>query len=286
MRPLLLILFCCKTLLSCNDGDVLNIQLDFDKNLTLCGDSGSSNYILYDTKDDPFESLTLLFPNNAQVETIFNPENSGSAETMSINGSSVSFIYRTYTGDPNNYICEDIPDANVSVIENYEAESGIANFISTFDDDDNDGVPTALEFDGDTDGDGIPDFKDNDDDGDNVPTLNEKPDLNSDGDLSDAQDTDGDGIPDYLDTDDDNDGTLTYFEDENNNGNLFDDLATGAAVARFLDNTVSQAFEVNVVKANVFTRTFKINVTLENIDLSILATDSFELGTFESSVNY
>ena len=275
MRPLLLILFCCTTLLSCNDGDVLNIQLDFDKNLTLCGDSGSSNYILYDTKDDPFESLTLLFPNNAQVETIFNPENSGSAETMSINGSSVSFIYRTYTGDPNNYICEDIPDANVSVIENYEAESGIANFISTFDDDDNDGVPTALEFDGDTDGDGIPDFKDNDDDGDNVPTLNEKPDLNSDGDLSDAQDTDGDGIPDYLDTDDDNDGTLTYFEDENNNGNLFDDLATGAAVARFLDNTVSQAFEVNVVKANVFTRTFKINVTLENIDLSILATDSF-----------
>ena len=286
MRPLLLILFCCTTLLSCNDGDVLNIQLDFDKNLTLCGDSGSSNYILYDTKDDPFESLTLLFPNNAQVETIFNPENSGSAETMSINGSSVSFIYRTYTGDPNNYICEDIPDANVSVIENYEAESGIANFISTFDDDDNDGVPTALEFDGDTDGDGIPDFKDNDDDGDNVTTLNEKPDLNSDGDLSDAQDTDGDGIPDYLDTDDDNDGTLTYFEDENNNGNLFDDLATGAAVARFLDNTVSQAFEVNVVKANVFTRTFKINVTLENIDLSILATDSFELGTYESSVNY
>ena len=286
MRPLLLLLFCCTTLLSCNDGDVLNIQLDFDKNLTLCGDSGSSNYILYDTKDDPFESLTLLFPNNAQVETIFNPENSGSAETMSINGSSVSFIYRTYTGDPNNYICEDIPDANVSVIENYEAESGIANFISTFDDDDNDGVPTALEFDGDTDGDGIPDFKDNDDDGDNVPTLNEKPDLNSDGDLSDAQDTDGDGIPDYLDTDDDNDGTLTYFEDENNNGNLFDDLATGAAVARFLDDTVSEAFEANIVKANVFTRTFKINVTLENIDLSILATDSFELGTFESSVNY
>lgn len=286
MRPLLLLLFCCTTLLSCNDGDVLNVQLDFDKNLTLCGDSGSSNYILFDTKSDPFESLTLLFPNNAQVETIFNPENSGNTETMTINGNSVSFIYRTYTGDPNNYICEDIPDANVSVIENYEAQSGTANFISTFEDDDNDGVPTALEFDGDTDGDGIPDFKDNDDDGDNVPTLNEKPDLNSDGDLSDAQDTDADGIPDYLDTDDDNDGTLTYFEDENNNGNLFDDLATGAAVARFLDNTVSQAFEVNVVKANVFTRTIKINVTLENIDLSILATDNFELGTYESSVNY
>ena len=77
-------------------------------------------------------------------------------ETMTINKSSVRFIYRTYNGDPNDYICEDIPDANVSVNENYEAESGTANFMSTFEDDDNDGVPTALEFDGDTDGDGIP----------------------------------------------------------------------------------------------------------------------------------
>jgi hypothetical protein len=158
--------------------------------------------------------------------------------------------------------------------------------MSTFEDDDNDGIPTDLEFDGDTDGDGIPDYKDSDDDGDNVPTLNEKPDPNNDGDLSDAQDTDGDGTPDYLDIDDDNDGTLTRLEDENNNGNLFDDLATGAAVARFLDNTVSETYTVTAVRENVFTRTFRINVTLENIDLSILATDSFELGTYEYSETY
>ena len=286
MRPLLILLFCCIVLLSCDDGDVLNVQLDFDKELTLCEGSASSNYILYDTKNDPSESLTLLFPNNAQAELILYPEDSGSMETMTINGGSVSFFYRTYSGDPNDYICEDIPDANVSVVNNYEAQSGTANFLSTFEDDDNDGVPTALEFDGDTDGDGIPNYKDNDDDGDNVPTLNEKPDPNNDGDLSDAQDTDGDGVPDYLDTDDDNDGTLTYFEDQNNNGNLFDDLATGAAVARFLDDTVFEAFDADFVKENEFTRTFRINVTLENIDLSILSTDNFELGTYEFSVLY
>ena len=281
MRSLLILLFCCNLLLSCDDGDVLDVQLDFDKNLTLCGPPASSNYILYDTKIDPSESLTLLFPNNAQALAIFNPEDSGSMETMSINNSTVKFIYRTYNGDPNNYICEDIPDASVSVNENYEALSGTANFISTFEDDDNDGVPTALEFDGDTDGDGIPNFKDSDDDGDNVPTLNEKPDPNEDGDLSDAQDTDGDGILDYLDNDDDGDGTPTRLEDENNNGNLFDDLATGAAVARFLDDTVSDAYAVTFVRPNVFRRTFRINVTLEDIDLTILATDSFELGTYE-----
>jgi hypothetical protein len=281
MRSLLILLCCCSFLLSCNDGDVLNVELDFDKNLTLCESIASNNFILYDTKEDPFESLTLLFPNNTQADRILNPVVSGSMESMSINNSSVKFIYRTYTGDPNNYICEDIPDANVSVNNSYTANNGTANFISTFIDDDNDGVPNDLEFVGDSDGDGIENYKDSDDDGDNVPTLNERPDPNNDGDLSDAQDTDGDGTPDYLDTDDDNDGTLTYFEDQNNNGNLFDDLATGAAVARFLDDTVSDTYAVNFVRANEFTRTFKINVTLENIDLSILATDSFELGTYE-----
>jgi hypothetical protein len=271
---------------SCNDGDVISVQLDFDKNLTLCGDESSQNYILFDTKSAPFESLTLLFSNNSQAQSIFNTENSGDIRTINIDGSSVKFNYRTYNADPNTYICQDIPDANVSVINNYEALSGYAVFTTTFLDDDNDGVPTALEFDGDTDNDGIPNYKDNDDDGDNVPTINEKPDPNGDGDLADMQDTGGDLIPDYLDNDDDGDGTLTKFEDENNNGNLFDDLATGASVARFLDNTVMTVFESDFSNLNEFSRDFTVNVTLENIDISILSTDSFFLGFYEYSVDY
>jgi hypothetical protein len=227
-----------------------------------------------------------LFPNNVQADSIFNTGISGKTETLLINGNSVRFNYRTYSADPNTYICQDIPDASVSVTNNYEASSGNVIFTTTFEDDDNDGVPNALEFDGDTDGDTIPDYKDYDDDGDNVPTINEKPDPNGDGDLSDMQDTDGDSIPDYLDMDDDNDGTLTKFEDENNNGNLFDDLATGAAVARFLDITVDDSFESSVTNPNEFSRNFSVNVTLENIDISILSTDSFFLGTYQYTVDY
>ena len=286
MRIFLVLLFSCFVFISCDDGDVISVQLDFDKTLTRCGDETSSSYILYDTRNDPFESLTLLFPNNSQAEAIFTPEDSGNLVTIPINGSSVRFNYRTYTADPITYICQDIPDASVSVINNYEASSGGAIFTTTFEDDDNDGVPNALEFDGDTDGDNIPDYKDYDDDGDNVPTINEKPDPNGDGDLSDMQDTDGDSIPDYLDIDDDNDGTLTKFEDEDNNGNLFDDLATGAAVARFLDVTVDDSFESSVTNPNEFSRNFSVNVTLENIDISILSTDSFFLGTYQYTVDY
>ena len=286
MRSLILLIYCGCLFLSCDDGDVLSVQLDFDQNLTRCGDSRSSNYILFDTREDPYESLALLFPNNAQAEAIFNPVNSGDIELMTINKSTVRFIYRTYTGDPNTYICQDIPESSVSVIQDYEAANGSVIFTSTFEDDDNDGVPNALEFVGDTDGDTIPNYKDSDDDGDNVPTINERPDPNGDGDLLDAQDTDDDGTPDYLDMDDDNDGTPTILEDEDNNGNLFDDLAAGASVARFLDNTVNDAYDVTATKPNVFTRTFKIIVILENIDLSILATDNFVLGTFEYELIY
>ena len=281
MRIFLVLLFSSFVFISCDDGDVISVQLDFDKTLTRCGDETSSSYILYDTRNDPFESLTLLFPNNSQAEAIFIPEDSGNLITIPINGNSVRFNYRTYTADPNTYICQDIPDASVSVIDNYEASSGDAIFTTTFEDDDNDGVPNALEFDGDTDGDGIPNYKDYDDDGDNVPTINESPDPNGDGDLSDMKDTDSDSIPDYLDMDDDNDGTDTKFEDENNNGNLFDDLAIGANVARFLDGTVNTTYEIDVVKVNQFSRDYKVNVTLEDIDISILSTDSFFLGTYK-----
>jgi len=286
MRIFLVLLFSSFVFISCDDGDVISVQLDFDKTLTRCGGETSSSYILYDTRNDPFESLTLLFPNNSQAEAIFIPEDSGNLITIPINGNSVRFNYRTYTADPNTYICQDIPDASVSVIDNYEASSGDAIFTTTFEDDDNDGVPNALEFDGDTDGDGIPNYKDYDDDGDNVPTINESPDPNGDGDLSDMKDTDSDSIPDYLDMDDDNDGTDTKFEDENNNGNLFDDLAIGANVARFLDGTVNTTYEIDVVKVNQFSRDYKVNVTLEDIDISILSTDSFFLGTYKYTVDY
>ena len=285
MRIYLVLIFSCFVFISCNDGDVISVELDFDKTLARCGDTTTSNYILYDTKNDPFESLTLLLPNNAQADSIFGPGISGKTETLLINGNSVRFNYRTYTADPNNYICQDIPDASVSVIDNYEASSGDAIFTTTFEDDDNDGVPNALEFDGDSDGDSIPNYKDYDDDGDNVPTKDENPDPNGDGDLSDMQDTDGDLIPDYLDMDDDNDDTLTKFEDENNNGNLFDDLGTGATVARFLDDTLDDEYE-STVKPNKFSRTFKINVSLENIDISILSTNSLFLGFYEYTVDY
>ena len=73
-------------------------------------------------------------------------------------------------------------------------------------DDDNDGILTRYEnYDGDatptnddTDKDGIPDYLDVDDDDDGINTSHELPDLDKNGEPSDAMDSDSNGTPDYL----------------------------------------------------------------------------------------
>ncbi|MBT8265768.1 MAG: hypothetical protein KJO41_07880 [Bacteroidia bacterium] len=288
------LLFCLIIVLSsCDDGDVLSVNLDFDKELSRCGDENSDNYVIYDTKTDPFESLTLLFPSNSTNDNIFNPSTTPFEGSFVINGSSVRFNYRKYDGDPSGLICEEIPSSTVSITEDYEASTGTVNYLTTFVDDDNDDIPSELEDinnngdleDDDTDGDGIPNYIDEDDDGDNVPTKDENPDPDGDGDLSDAQNTDGSDEPDYLDTDDDNDGILTRNEDENLNGNLFDDFADAAIAPRFLDVDATEEFINTNNNSNSFTRTVSVLFTILNVDIDLLSADVIDLGTFEIDID-
>ncbi|MCB0463025.1 MAG: hypothetical protein R2816_10980 [Flavobacteriaceae bacterium] len=289
MRKFPVLFICCLILFnSCDDGDVITVELDFDKTLALCGDTNSINYVVYDIKTDPNESLTLLFPSNSTTDKIFNPTTTPHTYEGTINNTSVRFNYRTYDGDPSGLICEEIPDADVSIIEDYPAQGGTFMTETTFVDDDEDGIPSEQEDinnngnleDDDTDGDGIPNYKDNDDDNDNVLTIDENPDLNDDGLIDDAQDTDGDTIPDYLDTDDDNDGTITRYEDENLNKNLQDDFADGSVIRRYLDPAANDVFVQDELNTNTFKRFITVTFNILDTDLGILNTDLIELGTY------
>jgi gliding motility-associated-like protein len=71
-----------------------------------------------------------------------------------------------------------------------------------------------------------------DSDGDWV--LDVVEDINKNGNPCD-DDTDGDGLPNYKDVDDDGDGVLTIFEDINKNGNPTDDDSDGDGIANYLD---------------------------------------------------
>jgi len=295
MRKLIFTLFViCASFFSCNDGDIILVELDFDQTLDLCGDENSLNYVVYDTRIDPFESLTLLFPGSDTNDLIFNPPTNPYEESFTINVSSIRFNYRLYDGDMTGKICLDIPPSDITITEDYEALSGTVTSTTTFEDDDNDGVPTLLEDingngnleDDDTDGDGIPNYKDEDDDGDNVPTIKEFPDPNNDELLDDAQDTDDNGIPDYLDNDDDGDGIITRYEDEDLNGNLFDDFAPLAIVARFLDADAIDVFVNDNLNTNTFSRTITVTFIVENVDLEILNTDFIDLGTYTGVLEF
>ena len=92
--------------------------------------------------------------------------------------------------DPDNPIYDVLDDDSDddSVLDKYEWRGGV-------DTDGKDGVDAAP----DTDGDGIPDFRDADDDNDGLLTIDE---------YNNNVDSDGDGVADYLDRDSDNDGTV------------------------------------------------------------------------------
>jgi len=131
--------------MSCNDGDIITIDLEFDKELALCGDENSANYVIYDVKNDPNESLTLLFPVNTANNLIFNPVDNPHVGSFTINNSTVKFNYRTYNGDPLELICQEIPSSSVDIIKDYAAENGTVKYTSTFEDDN--GIRTVtIEF--------------------------------------------------------------------------------------------------------------------------------------------
>ncbi|HMO02159.1 MAG TPA: hypothetical protein PKD37_00385 [Oligoflexia bacterium] len=177
----------------------------------------------------------------------------------------------------------DIDADGDGIVDNIEGQSETQTYIPPSGVDSNgNGIDDAYDssFGGnllvpaDTDGDGIPDYKDLDSDNDNIPDLTEGSDQNFDGrpdilptgidsdndGLDDAfdnydryvvpaanwganaigsraplQNTDGDAFRDWRDTDDDNDGIPTINEDKNGNGNFDDDDDDGDGIPNYLD---------------------------------------------------
>jgi hypothetical protein len=305
MRKLLYICLISLVTLSCDDGDIFEVDLLFTQVLELCGDEDSDEYLLYETKEDPSESLTLRFPVNNANKRIFNPlDNSGEPDTLIVNGTTIAFNYRTYNGTPDDLICQIIPEPGTTITNDYPAESGAEiEFISIYEDDDNDGVPSDQEGRGtqaadgsypeaiDTDGDGLANYVDADDDNDNVLTSIEITDPNDDGVFDDSLDTDGDGFPNYLDDDDDGDGVDTRDEDEDGDNSLTDDVDPSTtlgmetpAVPRYLDFEADEVFVNDTVVATTYTRTVNISVTVLQANIDIINISPLFFGTYINTI--
>lgn len=282
-KGLLSVLFIA--LFACNDGDIFEVNLDFPEALTYC--EGNSDLIIYKIKESPYESLSAKLPSSSL-------SNLTTMGDFSVPLSSTNtFNYRTYDGDPSAIFCNSLPPSNPTITNDSQSTSGDVIFSTALVEDDNDGIPANLEDingDGDlenddTDGDGIPNYKDSDDDGDNIPTANENPDPNNDNDPSDALDTDGDNTPNYLDADDDNDGVITRYEDTNGDNDPSNDITNPTIGPDYLNNLITVSTVNDVYRDHTKNQTFTCIITIENMTLinsstnEILISEDYFFGT-------
>lgn len=275
---------------TCNDGDVIDVEFDFDNTFEACGTNG---LVFFKTRNNPSESLSIKIT-GLTIEDILEVEDDNIYEADFQLSTSNVFNYRTYSNTtlPNNLFCNDIPLSEIKIKKDLVSTSGNVHIKTVLTEDDNDGIPANLEgkdpngdgnFDDalDTDGDGIPNYLDVDDDGDNVLTKDEKPNPNGDNDLSDAQDTDNDGIPDYLDTDDDGDGVLTRDEEnESQDQNPANDISI--ALANYLNPAVATKVQATAFRVHTIYQTYVVTLTVSNFNLEIISLDVFDFGVLEN----
>lgn len=260
---------------SCDDGDIITFELDFEDTFDACGET---DLVLYKIKEDPSESLSVLITNYSVAEIL----NVGDNNTLSVTKTG-TFYYRTYSDSnlPNGLFCSDVAPKVTIKLDEDSACTVLINTILT--EDDGDGVPAAFEFEGDTDGDGLPNYIDMDDDGDNMLTEDENPDPNGDGDLSDAQDTDGDGIPDYLDDDDDGDGVLTRDEENDTQDQKPNNDVTNSDVGPdYLNPAVANTVTATAYRQHTISQNYLVTVDVNGISLPFFSGEVISFGSLQN----
>ncbi|MDO6597514.1 hypothetical protein Q4512_11355 [Oceanihabitans sp. 2_MG-2023] len=296
MKKLLFGFLSAFLLISCNDGDIITEELDFEDTFLACGE-----LVFYKIKEDPAESLSLQITSEELSLADLLIQTDGVLETteeeFSINGTTNTFNYRRYNTTPTDFFCNDVPSSDITITHDEESTTGTATVYIALIEDDNDGIEADLEdingngdlTDDDTDGDGLPNYLDEDDDGDNVLTRLEIDTEDEDGDddpTTNALDTDIDGIPDYLDTDDDNDGVATIDEENDSQdedpSNDFTSTNPAITVADFLNAEVANTVLATAYKDHDIQQTFEVTVEITSLELpSNVTFDYLDFGTLE-----
>lgn len=270
--------------MSCDDGDIITTELDFENSFESCG-----AIVFYKTRENPAESLSIQITSPAlTIDDLLQVDETGYFETSrTINGKSNNFNLRSYTSLSNNLFCNDIPTADVTITGEEVSETGTVIFTTQLTEDDNDGIPALYEDingngnldDDDTDGDGLPNYLDMDDDGDNVLTTAEGVNFDETVLLTFARDTDNDGIPDYLDNDDDNDGVLTRNEENDSvDQNPSNDITNINFGPDYLNPEINTTVLASKYRVHRITQNYDIEITVENIKLPTLTQDSYYFG--------
>lgn len=272
---------------SCSDGDIIEVELEFGDEFSALK-CGTSDLVFYKTKNDPSESLSIVIKSLTIADIL-----SFTGKDTLITKTGNVFNYRTYSNasiSGSNLFCNNIPPSEIIIVNDYESTSTDAIISASLTEDDNDGIPAALEDrngDGnlendDTDGDELWDYIDADDDGDNVLTKDE--DLDKDGNFEN-DDTDGDGIPNYLDDDDDGDGIKTIDEEtDSKDKNPTNDITNSDVGPDYLNPDVANTdTPASAYRTHTIARNYEVIMQLEKIGLDIISIDKLYFGELNSS---
>ncbi|RKS42702.1 hypothetical protein BC962_3159 [Gillisia mitskevichiae] len=297
MRNYFYIIFLFLGFTSCDDGDIIINNFDFeDDSIESCAKVGRPKVFFIINSDDIFESISLV-TNNTAISELASILTINTETDISFNLDSNNKInYRVYDGSiTTDYFCNSLPPSGPKVIQEFVSVGGTVKISTTriyldSTDSDGDGIKDADEFDGDTDDDGIPNKFDIDDDGDNVLTSTE---LYATGDNTVFQDTDQDDKPNYLDKDDDGDGILTREEitagDQLPTANVNDEN-----LANYLNFDIAERFTGDITdittRDNVFNVKYTSVINIENLQLQnqdgtgeVISFESYRLGEYNSN---
>ena len=262
MRKLFFIFILFSLFYSCNDGEIIVTDFNFEaSNLNNCGGPGA--YIFYNINNSlSAESISLILETS---DILF--FESGTVEYV-LNGNTYVVDYRKYDGDiTDSYFCSNIPPTSPGVSIEYLGASGIALLTTIVTRDDEDGIEEDPESNLDTDNDGLLNYFDNDDDGDNVPTVNELGAGFLSGDNEFPLDTDNDGIFDYLDIDDDGDTILTRYEDTNGDLDPTNDFTGTSDDPDYLTAAITNSNAIDQYRIHSYQITSDIELVINNLVL-------------------
>ena len=262
MRKLFFIFILFSLFYSCNDGEIIVTDFNFEaSNLNNCGGPGA--YIFYNINNSlSAESISLILETS---DVLF--FESGTVEYV-LNGDTYVVNYRKYDGDiTDSYFCSNIPPTSPGVSIEYLGASGIALLTTIVTRDDEDGIEEDPESNLDTDNDGLLNYFDNDDDGDNVPTVNELGAGFLSGNNEFPLDTDNDGIFDYLDIDDDGDTILTRYEDANGDLDPTNDFTGTSDDPDYLTAAIANSNAIDQYRIHSYQITSDIELVINNLVL-------------------
>ncbi|MHA7059376.1 hypothetical protein ACWGOQ_0019265 [Aquimarina sp. M1] len=121
-------LLCAFMLVSCSEGDILDISVNFEGEVQNCANENDNTFVFYKTDTSMNQSLSVNFTSTTFDITPEVMDVSVTQPTViTLNATTNQFIYREY-GSPivgEDYFCNSIPPSDISVTEELISSNGI-----------------------------------------------------------------------------------------------------------------------------------------------------------------